>query len=395
MRYSVLYLLLATMLWHIPLEALARIKLITLPPRERVEIQLDHARATLVEEERIVPLVQGVNQVDFAWANTQIDPDTLVFRVLGPADEAAGANDIKVLSVSYPPNENALIWNVAAARSGAARVRISYVIGGLDKSFTYRALADKDEKSLQLSQYLRIDNFANEEYGDSGIWAGFGERLQKQIGIGETKQVLLHKYTQVPVTKTYSTNAQTYLDRPKNKLRVPMHYVLRNDQAHGLGLAALPYGKVRIFVDDGKGSSAFIGEDWGQFTPLDDELKLYLGVAQDIVVVRTIDKSEQKHVNGNLYHHEVTLKYEIENFKNEAVILDIHENIRALRDELRGNNGRAVEWELLPTTTLGAADADKSTYDSLVFHADLPARKADSSADKVVHYLRLLLKNEW
>ena len=44
----------------------ARIKLITLPVRERVEVQLDHEQATLVEEERIVPLVKGENQVDFS-----------------------------------------------------------------------------------------------------------------------------------------------------------------------------------------------------------------------------------------------------------------------------------------------------------------------------------------
>ncbi len=62
--------------------ALARIKLSTLPVRERVEIQLDNPNATLVEEERIVPLVKGVNQVDFSWANTQIDPNTIVFRVI-------------------------------------------------------------------------------------------------------------------------------------------------------------------------------------------------------------------------------------------------------------------------------------------------------------------------
>ena len=65
--------------------ASARVKLITLPVRERVEIQLDNPNATLVEEERIVPLVKGENQVDFSWANTQIDPNTIVFRVVGPA----------------------------------------------------------------------------------------------------------------------------------------------------------------------------------------------------------------------------------------------------------------------------------------------------------------------
>src|SRR6187401_1317747 len=89
-----------------PAPALARVKLITLPVRERVEVQLDNASATLVEEERIVPLVKGENQVDFSWANTQIDPGTIVFRVVAPVGEEK--LDVKVLSVSYPPNEAAL-----------------------------------------------------------------------------------------------------------------------------------------------------------------------------------------------------------------------------------------------------------------------------------------------
>ena len=72
----------------VPSTALARIKLITLPVRQRVEIQLDNPHATLVEEERIVPLVKGVNQVDFSWANTQIDPNTIIFRVIPQVPEA-------------------------------------------------------------------------------------------------------------------------------------------------------------------------------------------------------------------------------------------------------------------------------------------------------------------
>ena len=391
-RIIVLFSLFALLLPHL---AQARIKLITLPVRERVEIQLDHPNVTLVEEERIVPVVEGVNQVDFSWANTRIDSDTLVFRVMAPADGAA--NELEVLSVSYPPNENALIWNVAAARSGAARVRISYVLGGLEKSFAYRAVAEHDESTLDLSQYLRLANYANEEYDASGIWAGFGERQEKTVGLGETKQVLMQRYQGVPVRKTYTCDPQVhgYLDRPQNKLRVPMHYVLKNDQANQLGLAALPYGKVRIFQDDGKGGTAFIGEDWGDFTPLDDELELYLGVAQDIVVKRTVDKNEQIRVAGNLYHYSIVLKFEIENFKDKPVTLDIRENVRAIRDELRGNNGREVEWEILPATTLGDLDKDKSTHQELLFHVDLPARKADGKAEKIEHKLALQFRNEW
>ena len=69
------------------LPAQARIKLTALPGRDRVEIQLDNGRYTLVEEERIVPLLKstiktGYNRIDFSWSNTQIDKDSIQFRPL-------------------------------------------------------------------------------------------------------------------------------------------------------------------------------------------------------------------------------------------------------------------------------------------------------------------------
>ena len=389
----------------LPSAALARIKLITLPVRERVEIQLDNPNATLVEEERIVPLVRGVNQVDFSWANTQIDAGTIVFRVLGgidggakAADKEAAALDVKVLSVSYPPNEAALVWQVSSSGSGSARVRISYLLGNMNKSFNYRAVAANDEKTLVLSEYIRIQNLANESFGSTGLWAGFGPRFLKPIGLNETKEMLVEKYSAVPVKKTYTCDPQVhgYLDRPQNKLLVPMHYVLKNDKANHLGAAPLQYGKVRIFQEDGHGGTAFVGEDWGKFTPLDDEMRLYVGVAQDIVVRRTIDKNEQRRIAGNLFDREVIVKFEIENFKDKPVVLDIAENVRAIRNELYGDNGRDVQWELGRSTTLaGGPDKEKNTFEQLLFHVPLPARSADGKAEKIVHKLHLVMKNEW
>jgi len=392
-----------------PPAAMARIKLITLPVRQRVEIQLENPDATLVEEERIVPLVKGLNQVDFSWANTEIDPNTIVFRVIPRAEAAeAGAPeaqapagkplDVKVLSVSYPPNEAALVWQVASSDSGSARVRISYLLGNLTKSFNYRAVAANDEKTLTLRQYMRLQNLANEEFGSTGLWAGFGPRFLKPIGINETKEMLVEKFENVPVKKTYTCDPQEfeYLDRPQNKLLVPMHYVLKNDKANHLGEAPLQFGKVRIFQDDGHGSTAFLGEDWGKFTPLDDEMRLYVGTAQDVVVKRTIDKNEQKRVAGNLYHREVVVKYEIENFKDKAVTLDVQESLRYIRSEVGGDTGRDVEWQLGDQTTFqGGPDKEKSNFDRVVFHADLPARGADGKATKVVHKLHVIIKNEW
>jgi hypothetical protein len=380
-----------------PNTAEARVKLITLPVRERVEIQLDNASATLVEEERIVPLVKGENQVDFSWANTQIDPNTIVFRVVAPVGEKM--LDVKVLSVSYPPNEAALIWTVGSSDSGSARVRISYLLGNLSKSFNYRAVASKDETSLTLSQYMRLQNFANESFGSSGLWAGFGKRFLKPIGLNETKEMLMEKFEKVPIKKTYTCNVAEFgwLDQPQQKLRVPMHYVLKNDKANNLGVAPLQYGKVRIFIDGGQdGSTAFLGEDWGKFTPMDDEMKLYLGVAQDVVVKRTIEKNENKKIGGNVSHQEVILKYEIENFKDKEVTLDVIENLRHVRNEVRGDTGRDVEWELGKETTFeGGIDKEKSTFEQVVFHAKLPAKGADGKAKKITHKLHVIIKNEW
>jgi len=380
--------------------AFGRVKLITLPVRERVEIQLDNPGATLVEEERIVPLVQGENQVDFSWANTHIDPNTIVFRVVAPVEEMS--LDVKVLSVSYPPNEAALVWTVGASGSGSARVRISYLLGNLTKSFNYRAVASRDEKTLTLAQYMRLQNFANEEFGNTGLWAGFGPRFLKPIGINETTEMLVEKYQEVPIQKTYSCNPQQYdyLDRAQNKLRVPMHYVLKNDKANHLGLAALPYGKVRIFIEgagpDRQASTAFLGEDWGKFTPKDDEMRLYLGVAQDIVVKRTIDRNETKRITGNLFDYDIVVKYEIENFKKQPVTLDVSENVRHLHNEVRPDTGREIEWQLGEDTTFeGDPDKEHSTFEQLEFHTKLPAADANGKAEKVVHKLHLTLKNEW
>jgi len=373
--------------------ASAGIKLITLPPRERVEIQLDNPQVTLVEEERIVPLTQGVNDVVFAWANTSIDRESIQLRCLSDPDA------VKVLSVSYPPGENALTWQVASPKAGSARIRISYLIGQLDKSYAYQATASPDEKQLTLWQYVQLHNQSNEEFGTAGMWAGCGERFERPIGINETKKLLSARFTDVPVQQVYlaALAAHGDLDEGKRQLRVPMSYRLKHDAAHGLGAFPLMFGKARIFQDDGKGMSAFLGEDWARFTPRDDEVDLFLGVAKDIVVKRTIDRREQKRVLGNLYDYDVIVKYEIENFKDQPAVLDLAESLRALRSEIGINSDRDVEWELGDQGTLGKAqmDVEKTTVDRVLFHVELPPRGSDDQAVKTTHTLHVRIRNEW
>ena len=307
-----------------------------------MEIQLDNPHATLVEEERAVPLLAGVNDVVFAWSNTNIDTQSIQFRCLTDPDE------INVLSVSYPPNENALTWQVYTPRAQSARVRISYIIYGLDKTYAYRAVAAHDERTLTLRQYIQLHNNANEAFGEAGMATGYGERLERPIDINQTKRVLTAKFTDVPITKVYAADfaRHGYLDAGKKQLRIPMFYRLLNDDAHGLGAFPLAAGKMRIFQDDGRGTTAFLGEDWAPFTARDDEMDLFLGVAKDIVVKRTIERRERIEKTGNLASYDIIVKYEIENFKDTPVTLDIVESMVSLRSEAAGiGNQRAVEWD--------------------------------------------------
>jgi hypothetical protein len=104
----------------------ARIKLAALPQRERVEIQLDNGNFTLVEEERIVPLLQsaaktGNNMIDFSWSNTQIDKNSIQFRPRA-IKTVEGQEEVCVINVAYPPNENALVWEVFSAKPCAVKV---------------------------------------------------------------------------------------------------------------------------------------------------------------------------------------------------------------------------------------------------------------------------------
>ncbi|MGB2753920.1 MAG: hypothetical protein WBD75_10945 [Phycisphaerae bacterium] len=371
----------------------ARIKLATLPVRSRVEIQLDNANATLVEEERVVTLLKGTNQIDFSWSNTQIDKYTILFRPLEVGDT------VRVIHVAYPPGENALVWQVFADKAGPVRVRISYLIGNLNRTFSYRATAEFDESSLTLRNYIRVWNFSGEEFGPSGVWAGIGQYFRKEMGLQESKEMLLEKFLKVPIKKQFIFNwrtGQPVPDEPFQKY-VTMHYVLKNDEANQLGKFPLPYGKVRIFQKDGRGGEAFTGEDWGQFTPIDDEMKLYLGLARDVKVERTVKSNKNHAVHGNLYHQEVIVQYKVQNFKKDAAVLDIEEDMNALRDEFcGGKKDRDAQWELAGETT-DKGKVERKSAQKVEIHVPLPAapKEADKKPEEVTFLLHLFFRNEW
>jgi hypothetical protein len=396
--------------------ASARIKLAALPERERVEIQLDNGNYTLVEEERIVPLLKSGktnNMIDFSWSNTAIDKDSILFRPVAVREgdkfrpvkmiklaDGTEAPEVNVINVAYPPNENALVWEVFSAEACACKVRVSYLISNLTRTFEYRALADKKEKVLTLRKYMVLHNYSGEDFLGAGVWAGFGPKFQKEINQLDDLKLLMAKFSDVPIDKTFTFDWYTHgalnPDKPLAS-RILMHYRLTNDEKHKMGEFPLQPGKVRIFIEDGHGGEAFLGEDLAALTPLDDTMKLYLGESRDIVCTRIIESNQRHAVRGNLCNQEIVIKYEIENFKDAPATLRIIEQLNRLGQQYFGNTHGDVEWEK------GGKTGKEIRFDyefgtaTPILLVDLPARPADKDAkvEKVTVRFHVLLKNLW
>lgn len=408
---SFLALLAAALCAAVP--AAARIKLATLPVRERVEIQLDNAHFTLVEEERIVPLLKstaenGNNRIDFSWSNTKIDKNTILFRPIAIREKGkfraikkVGGNDeVAVINVAYPPGENALVWEVYAAEACAVKVRVSYLVSNLTRSFCYRALASKDETHLTLRNFIRLRNYSGEEFGTAGVWAGFGPKFRKKIEQQEIIQMLLHRFEKVPVTKTFTFDwyAHGALNPAKPLAsKILMHYEMINDEQNGMGLFPLQPGKVRIFIRDGHGGEAFLGEDIAKLAPLDDTMRLYLGESRDIVCTRIVKENKRHAVRGNLHHQEIVINYEVENFKDKPCRLDIVEQINRLCKQYAGDPHGDAEWELKGRTSENIEFTYPKGRVLPVLGVDLPARpkEKDEKVKKQVFTFHLMIKNVW
>ena len=334
------FVLVAIVLW--PCLVQARIKLVALPERARVVLALTHPDATLVEEERVVTLQKGVNHMDFSWRGVNVDASTIQLRLLSHPDQIG----FKSITTSYPPNENALVWEFSSPQAFEERVRISYVLAGLTREVVYKAVAEPDEKAMTLRDYLRLRSNSGEDLAGAEINLGYGTGFKKSIAYEETLEMLSERVEGLPIKKTLSWDAATQPWQPeyeKSTIGLPLYYVLKNDQASKLGTHTLLRGKARIFIktkevaDSGEaqagGGVTFIGEDWATLTPVDREMKLFIGQSRDVKVTQLKVKSDRDNLRRNtgnaivMWDLEEIYKVEIENFKKQAVSLTLVEHM--------------------------------------------------------------------
>ncbi len=307
------------------LSAQARTSLVSLPPRQQVDIRINlhqpNQKNTLVQEKRILTLKKGINKIDFSWQNVMIDPSSITFKTL------SNPGKIIVLSVSYPPDEAALIWNIYSQEDVEESVVISYLLADIDGMMTYKALADKKETHIDLNAYLVLRNFSGEAFKTVTAHTKSTSFITSIQDL-ESKRILVSQLRNIAIKKVYTWNSLTMPHEPDklNKtVGIPTSYEIKGP---------LFNGKVRVFQRDEQNSTIFLGEDNAAYTPEGDTGSLYIGDSRDIVVTQhrldTKKTNIQRNTKGHIqvYDEIINDKVIVENLKDKPVILSLIETIQ-------------------------------------------------------------------
>lgn len=360
MRQLLLFAVLAVVCLS-ALPAAARTKLAALPTRDSVVLRLDHPDATLVEEERVLTLQEGENQVDFAWQGVTIDPDSIRLAFLD------NPGQVTLLSVAYPPGEAALVWRIHSTEAREERVLIAYLLANVDRLITYKAVADTGETSLDLEAFLVLRNFSGEDFPEARVDAGVGQPVSVPSAHEETRQLALFQAPGVALRKTFTWDAALLPWEPKRlqqSVGLPVHYEIINRGLVPTDGEAAPLwaGKVRVFQHDGHGGTLFLGEDQAALTPPGETLRIAIGESRDVAVTQR--KLHERQLNPRptptsvqLYDTDELLVTEVENFKDRPAVVDVIQHIPG-------------QWEVAEASH----PFERKDAGTAVFSVEVPAR---------------------
>jgi hypothetical protein len=275
-----------------------------------------------------------------------------------------------------------LIWTLDNTGAQRHRVEASYLAGRLAWSSDYVLTVARDDKTADLDGWVTLTNHSGTAFRNTKLQlvAGNLNRVRQEMGrmlkesadmvmqakaaapmmqetfsdyhlytLGrkttiandETKQVSMLNGTGVPVQKRYVVDGQYSYYR--NVLRpgspivdpVQVYYQFKNEERGGLGLP-MPAGVVRVYQADSNGGIQFVGEDRIDHTPKDEELKLKIGQAFDVVCERKQTDFEKISTNVYELEYEVTLR----NHKTTPIEVEVNEPIGGTWRMLRSSH----EW---------------------------------------------------
>jgi hypothetical protein len=193
----------------------------------------------------------------------------------------------------------------------------------------------------QVEMMAAVPDFEEKEFFEYHLYtltrsSTLKDRQQKQIEL-------------FPAAKTAVTKEYTY-DGARDPKKVQVTITFKNKKEAGLGLP-LPAGKVRLYKPEGE-AQVLVGEDAIDHTPRDEEVRLKVGDAFDIVGERTRVSYRQVGDRANEERVKITLR----NHKNEAVTVIVVEHFagdwKITESTLQHNkkDANTAEWKVSVAT---------------------------------------------
>lgn len=300
-----------------------------------------------------------------------------------------------------------ITWEILAKKLGMHQIEASYQTKGITWWADYNAVFENGKEAnkgfLDLNAWVSIVNKsgANFQNVDLKLIAGDVNRVERraepmvamatvqargnmgQSGFSEKPFSEYHLYTlgrtislpnnaikqielfpkasRIPVEKQYVFvgNEQIYYgavnyneDRSEINKKVEVFLKFKNGVKEGLGLP-FPSGRIRVStLDKNTNSLEFIGEDILNHTPKDENIRLKLGSAFDVIGER---KVKNLSIDRNRHVMEEKIEIVIKNHQDQDVQIIIRENMH-----------RTENWKIL-TSSSEYAKINASTVEFPVF----------------------------
>lgn len=270
-----------------------------------------------------------------------------------------------------------LVWDLENRGIGSQTIEASYLTAGMNWVADYVLVVNPEDTKGDLQGWVTLTNTSGAGFEDARLQlvAGNVNRVQDQyparayarpsmdaaseaqfqeqsffeyhlytlqrpttIREQETKQVSLLEASGFDLSKALELNGQRHYYTGYNnpgqpiKEKVGVYVQFRNSQLNKLGMP-LPAGIVRLYKKDDKGGQQFIGEDRIDHTPKDEDVRVKVGDAFDIVAERK--QTDYRVIASNVYEYGYEIK--IRNHKDVPVTVIVNEPIGG-------------DWEMLSST---------------------------------------------
>ena len=390
--------------------AAKNVDLVTLPKRDTVQLTIYNSEdITLVKETRSVTLKKGVNELQFSWAKTLIDPSSVEFRPLEHADE------IELAHTVFPGQKpQHLIWHVDSKFEGQVKVEVTYFTSGLTWSMDYVSVTDPDETVMDFDGYVRVYNRSGEEYEDAEVRLIVGtiNLVEKIADLARRQGIPTPRPGTVPYSELRRKGARRAFGMAEKAAAAPgppteakaivkeglseyfmfsiegaetirngwskrmiavdaeqvpfdilyrmrhyqygfrpiRFYIWQNDAEHKLGDSPLPDGRVRVFRDNGKDGLSFMGEQLLRYVPIKAKIEVNLG-PDDLVVYESRKMSTHR---SNFSFHWSNRREYVDGWHEEQKWIDTFRNYRTkpVTFEFRRQWNGHVDYQSEMKTTL-------------------------------------------